>query len=210
MSSATISSGKLTAHAIERFSRLGGALSRQGTIVDVFPEFRIHLEINNDIGLLAGLIDYETHTLHESLLLSQADCIMKSIVKRHPDVSPSRHGSCLPSCLLHHHRRLETFEGATAPSMTARFEHHERANFRNELARSSETTQHPATSAILSYHVTSNGLDILVNLDLTRGQGELWFPDVAPRCGSRCSHGSLPDQRIVVVPYSKVDHHSNP
>jgi hypothetical protein len=54
--------------------------------MDVFPQFGVQFEIDDDIGLLAGLVDNETNTPHVSLLLlSPANCTMKSIAfKRLP------------------------------------------------------------------------------------------------------------------------------
>lgn len=64
MNSASISGRESMLHTFKRFPGLAVAFSRQGTVRDVFPQFGVQLEIDDDVGLLAGIVDDETHTLH--------------------------------------------------------------------------------------------------------------------------------------------------
>ena len=60
----------------------GCTLPRESAIIDVFPQLGVCLEVDDDVGFLARLIDDKSHALHESLLVFFADCIMKSIAWR--------------------------------------------------------------------------------------------------------------------------------
>jgi hypothetical protein len=50
-----------------------GGFFRPDYAIEVFPQFGVLLEVDEDIGFLAGLVDDESHAFHQSLLLFLAD-----------------------------------------------------------------------------------------------------------------------------------------
>jgi hypothetical protein len=79
MSSASVAGRDPPLYLLKGFSWLGRALSRQCSVVDVFPKLGVRLEVDDDVGFLAVRVDDESHAFHTPLLVFCCDCIMKPI-----------------------------------------------------------------------------------------------------------------------------------